>query len=85
MDTSGISLKARATEVARDLILENNDAPVGTEQLLALCYIRAFTDGVLASTVASSHQRHQRVITGTGNGYERRELQALCDGLRSAP
>lgn len=29
--------------------------------------------------------RHQRVITGTGNARDQRELNALCRGLRSAP
>jgi hypothetical protein len=29
--------------------------------------------------------RHERVITGTGAGADRRELQALCRGLRVQP
>jgi hypothetical protein len=50
------SLRDRATNVARDLILENNDAPSNPEQLLALCYIRAFTDGIAACAAAAQQQ-----------------------------
>jgi hypothetical protein len=48
------TLRDRATDVARDLILENNDAPVSTEQLLALCYLRAWAD---AATVHAAVDR----------------------------
>lgn len=51
-----ISLRSRATEVARDLILENHDAPASAEQLLAVCYVRAFTDGVAACAAAAQQQ-----------------------------
>lgn len=40
------AIRARATEVAQDLVTENNDAPLSVRDLLAVCYIRAFTDGV---------------------------------------
>lgn len=56
MDTTQISLRARATEVARDLILENHDAPKEPEQLLAICYVRAFTDGIAACAEAAQRQ-----------------------------
>ena len=29
-----------------------------------------------------AHEHHQRVVTGTGNASQRRELDALCRGLR---
>lgn len=77
MNTSSNSIRARATEVARDLLLENNDAPVSVETLLALCYVRAWTDAARMTT------RHQRVVSGTGNASEQRELAALCRGLVS--
>lgn len=40
------TIKARALDVASDLVTENNDAPISVRDLLAICYIRAFTDGV---------------------------------------
>jgi hypothetical protein len=50
MDTQTVTdIRSRAREVARDLLLERNDAPVSDEQLLAIMYIRAFSDGVLAA------------------------------------
>jgi hypothetical protein len=51
METVLISaIKARAAEVAQDLVTENNDAPLSVRDLLTLCYVRAFTDGVKHSS-----------------------------------
>lgn len=36
-------------------------------------------------TYDADGDRHVRVITGTGNASERRELDALCRGLRPQP
>lgn len=50
MDKQPINaIKARATDVAHNLIAENNDAPVSVRDLLAICYIRAFTEGLAHS------------------------------------
>lgn len=65
MDNSINAIKARATEVAQDLVTENNDASPCLEKL-------------------ESRDHHARVITGTGNAAERRELDALCRGLQGA-
>lgn len=46
MNTATTNLRARATEIARDLVSENNDAPLSAVDLLTVCYIRAFTDGI---------------------------------------
>lgn len=56
------TIKARALDVASDLVTENNDAPVSVRDLLAICYIRAFTDGVKHSgdTLAAQLQAVSR-------------------------
>lgn len=58
------SLRARATEIARDLILENNDAPASTEALLTLCYVRAYADGLAAASDIVLNHRDDSVARG---------------------
>ena len=53
-------VRTRATEVARDLHTEHNDAPCGVEKLLELAYIRGVTDGV-KTCVDRTHQFAQEV------------------------
>ena len=47
-----MTITTRAREKARDLILENNDAPVSKETLLALAYMAGWFDAE-AATIAS--------------------------------
>lgn len=84
-----------AADAAAAAILVEHEGCYSIRDLLATAWLRGrvtgFADGMdsaldqIAAQMIERKRRHARVITGTGNSGERRELAALCRGLRSAP
>ena len=77
-----------AARTAADSILAEYGDKLPDKSLLTLSYLRGNSDGRSQALQTSARivdlNRHARVITGTGNAAERRELAALCRGLKES-
>jgi hypothetical protein len=79
MNTSLLPLRDLARETAVE-ILADAQGRRRISELLAVAFLRGYSE---AHRDAESAARHVRVITGTGNTSEQRELAALRRGLSS--
>jgi hypothetical protein len=78
MNTSLLPLRDLARETAVE-ILTDCDGRRRITELLAISFLRGYSE---AHRDTESAARHARVISGTGNASEQRELRQLVAGLK---